>query len=75
MRVLRLPGVLPMTQEQMRELARNSLANLDYDEESSADSVYSDAFNMALDALVDKGIDNDTASVIAREVAMCVAQP
>jgi hypothetical protein len=43
--------------------------------EDSADSIYDEAYTLGFDALHDAGVDDATAREVAREVAMCFAQP
>lgn len=45
------------------------------DEEPDADIVYDEAFVLAHDALLDAGVDVETATRIASHVARCIAQP
>ena len=51
------------------------LAMLLEDEEPSADSIYSEAYTLGFDALVDAGVDRETAGRVAQEIAQGMAQP
>ncbi len=44
-------------------------------EEEGEDAIYDSAFALAYDALIDAECSENTASRIARQVAMCYAQP
>jgi hypothetical protein len=71
-----------MTEEQMREIARGNverhlgdIAAEHPDEELPADSIYQEAYTLAFVALVEAGVEHETARDIAGEVARSYAQP
>jgi hypothetical protein len=72
-----------MTYDEMKELARgnvernlgDAIAEDCDDGEPSADLIYDEAFTLAVDALIDAGVDNKTAGIIATEIAQSFAQP
>lgn len=69
-----------MTRAEMIEVARGNIernlgADFEEGEEPSADAIYSDAYTLGVDALMDKGVDAATARDVAREVAQGFAQP
>lgn len=43
--------------------------------EESADAIYDEAYVLGFDALVDAGVDHQTARKVARSVAQRFAQP
>lgn len=76
---------MTITEEEMHEIARGAIERHlgdvvaeDCEElsvEALADRIYDEAFVLAHDALMDKGIDARTASKIAQQEAQKVAQP
>lgn len=69
-------------QTHMEEIARGNIeqhlgdvASEYENEEAAADAIYDEAYTLGFDALVDSGIDHDTARRIAASVARCYAQP
>ena len=65
-----------MTDEQLSEIARGAIErNLGDVVDDSPDSVYDNAFVLAHDALMDRGIDPRTCSRIAQAEAQKIAQP
>jgi len=71
-----------MTLEQMEEIARGNIEShlgdvaAEYEsEEAAADAIYTEARTLAFDALVDAGVDHETAREAADYVARCYAQP
>lgn len=72
----------PMTKEKMMEIARGGIEShlgdvaAEYDSaEAAADAIYDEAYTLAFDALADAGVDHATAGTVAKEIAMCYAQP
>lgn len=68
--------------ERLEEIARGGIERhlgdvaADYEnEEAAADAIYDEAYTLGFDALVDAGIDHETAGKIAASVAQCYAQP
>lgn len=61
----------------LKEIARGGIERCcDWGEEASADDIYSDAYDAAFDALVEKAsCDISTARTIADQVAREFAQP
>lgn len=74
-----------LTQEELHEIARGAIErNLgdvvteedhELSQESLADRIYDEAFVLAHDALLDRGIEPEMASYIAQQEAQKVAQP
>lgn len=62
--------------ERMKEIARGGVERgLDVPEDASPDEIYSDAFDLAFDALTDKGVSPTVAREIADYTARLFAQP
>ncbi len=65
--------------ERYLEIARGAierhLGDVCDGETDSADRIYDEAFVLAHDALLDQGIDAVTASRVARQAALLLAQP
>lgn len=67
-----------MTNEQYHELARGAIERHLGDVcegEDSADSIYSEAYSLAIDALIDAGCHIELAGAIASDEAQKIAQP
>jgi hypothetical protein len=66
-----------MTEDQMREIARGSIGrNLsDAVYEDGPDSIYDNAYTLAVDALLTRGVERHKAQAVALEIAQAYAQP
>lgn len=65
-----------MTENEMLEMARGNIERgAEWCETASADTIYEECYTLAFDALHDAGVERNTASRIARQVAMGHAQP
>ena len=53
---------------------RNLGADFIPDEEPTPDAIFDDAFTLAVDALIDAGVERSEAQRVARGVAMMFAQ-
>lgn len=69
-----------LSESQMEELARGNIERhlgdaVSESGETTADSVFDEAYTLGVDALVDAGVDNTTAQTVARRVVAMFAQP
>lgn len=75
-------GFIEKSEERLREIARGNIerhldvdCNSYYDQEALADVIYTEAYTLGVDALLDHGVDSDKAVSIAMDVAQGFAQP